>query len=163
MEDIEKQFMVGLTHDMRDIERNVTDGQNSKLSGLGNDKTRQIVDQLKEDQRLTGGDNPLVNPPQSADDFAPLEITNDMLKEIADFDGEILPEMTSNVPASIPTTPNGNADTVVNDPNQMALNFDMVRAEDVMDELKVMKTAFRALHKELNIIKSLVEVLINNK
>jgi len=149
MDNIEAQFMMSVATEMNATQKRVTDGHNSDKSGLNS----KNIDALKE--KL--GSEVVV----SNDSYLqPLQITNDMIRDIKEFDGEILPESNNLI-----NTPNP-IQSVINNPipqnidkNQLEFDFEQVRADDVFKELNIVKQLILKQNIEIkNIMNSISEI-----
>jgi len=177
MDDTELQFMKGVTRDMSHLKGKMTDGQSSKYTGFGNQRdieiARQIVRENKSRGDVAGSTSPVYQPENMDQNLQPIQITPQMIKEIQELEGNVLlPEYANrkNIignPSQLSVKPNNTQVNPYqpNDPNQLEMNFDKISVDhvyeqynEVLKSIDLMKKEFK---KELQIIKNLVESVVN--
>jgi len=177
MDDIELQFMKGVTQDITHLKGKMTDGQSSKYTGFGNQRdveiARQIVRENKGRGDVAGSASPVYQPDNMDQNLQPIQITPDMIKEIQELEGDVLlPEYANRKDiVGNPSQISGQQTVMQNynnnqniqyDPNQLEMNFDKITVDHVYEQYGEVLKKIDLLKKELKIIKNLVESVIND-
>jgi hypothetical protein len=171
MDDIEAQFIGSVTNQMGRIDKSVTDGQNSEKSGLSNQKTmllrQQIAQQMASNPNRANVDGgyypPSIDPNTQLE---PLQITPEMIKEIRELEDDILPEMKKSG-ANIGGNPSSlrlsqQSQIPVNNQNtpQLEFNFEQKTIDTIYEKLDDLE---QKMEKQFKVAKQLLEAILNDK
>jgi hypothetical protein len=169
MDDIEAQFIGSVTNQMGRIDKSVTDGQNSEKSGLSNQKTTALREQIARQMaskgaNVDGGYNPPSIDPNTQ--LEPLQITPEMIKEIRELEDDILPEMKksgANIignPSFLQSRQQGQIPVNNQNTPQLEFNFEQKTIDTIYEKLDDLE---QKMEKQFKVAKQLLEAILNDK
>ena len=163
MDEVEKTFIQSILRQSSTVSKSMAGENASKYTGLQNEKTQQILQNIAKDSPKGATGNTPVAPQGGFENnqLQPLEITAEMINEIRELEGDVL--LPENVgrgdvmgnPSSVKSVVENNEQVV--DKNQLEFNFDKISVDDVHEQYDKIITLIGKLQKELKTIKALVE------
>ena len=162
MDNIERQFIQGITNQSANVSNTMAGGNASKYTGLQNKRTEQIL------RNVTNNSNSgAMGPTPVAPDgdyqnikLDTIDITQDMIEEIRELEGDVLlPENVgrSNVMGNPSVIQKESPIKDVKDDKQMELDFGKISADHVYEQYEVVINRLNKLDNELKLIKTLIE------
>ncbi len=168
MDNIERQFIQGIAKQSINMSKSMAGENASKYTGLQNKRTEQILRNITNDSKNgVMGPTPIT---PSGDyqnvSLEPLEITQDMIEEIREFEGDVLlPENVNRGDVmgnpSVVKKKDQFKSNIVDD-NQLELDFSKISADQVYEQYEVVINKMNKLDNELKNIKNLIESICND-